>query len=128
MRLSSIYHTAVLALIAFTHLSFFIITKADSTSSSSTTRMSGQKKRGEAINCIENTSGSRLATEDPFLFAVYHQDHYPAGDDKMQAPRMGNGADFNASAPYRVRFFCDFDDEPFSSSLSLLSIAHLFSN
>lgn len=43
-----------------------------------------------------------LATQDPFLFAVYHKDNYPAGDDKMQAPRQGNGADFNMEAPYRM--------------------------
>ena len=29
---------------------------------------------------------------DPFLFCAYHLDNYPAGDDKMQAPRRGNGA------------------------------------
>ncbi len=41
-------------------------------------------------------------TLDPFLFCVYHLDHYPAGDEKMQAPRKGNGADFNPTAPYRM--------------------------
>ena len=41
-------------------------------------------------------------TLDPFLFCVYHKDRYPAGDDKMQAPRSGNGADFNPTAPYRM--------------------------
>mmetsp|Transcript_22202 Transcript_22202/g.35851 ORF Transcript_22202/g.35851 Transcript_22202/m.35851 type:complete len:347 (-) Transcript_22202:269-1309(-) len=41
-------------------------------------------------------------TPDPFLFAVYHNDAYPAGDDKMQAPRKGDGADFDPSAPYRM--------------------------
>lgn len=41
-------------------------------------------------------------TPDPFLFCVYHKDHYPAGDAKMQAPRKGNGADFNPDAPYRM--------------------------
>ena len=29
---------------------------------------------------------------DPFLFAVYHRDDYPAGDEKMRAPRRGDGA------------------------------------
>eukprot|EP00656_Telonema_subtile_P043390 TRINITY_DN49752_c0_g1_i3.p1 TRINITY_DN49752_c0_g1~~TRINITY_DN49752_c0_g1_i3.p1 ORF type:complete len:310 (-),score=68.31 TRINITY_DN49752_c0_g1_i3:82-1011(-) len=29
-------------------------------------------------------------------------DNYPAGDDKLQAPRRGNGADFNPSAEYRM--------------------------
>ena len=41
-------------------------------------------------------------TPDPFLFAVYHNDAYPAGDERMQAPRKGNGADFDPSAPYRM--------------------------
>jgi hypothetical protein len=41
-------------------------------------------------------------TLDPFLFCAYHLDQYPAGDDKMQAPRKGNGADFNPAAPYRM--------------------------
>jgi hypothetical protein len=41
-------------------------------------------------------------TPDPFLFCVYHLDQYPAGDKLMQAPRRGNGADFNPSADYRM--------------------------
>ena len=41
-------------------------------------------------------------TPDPFLFAVYHNDEYPAGDDQMRAPRRGNGADFDPNAPYRM--------------------------
>lgn len=41
-------------------------------------------------------------TQDPFLFAVYHWDKYPAGDDKMRAPRRGNGSDFDWSKPYRM--------------------------
>ncbi|KAI8611445.1 RmlC-like cupin domain-containing protein [Chytriomyces sp. MP71] len=43
-----------------------------------------------------------MATQDPFLFAVYHKDQYPAGDDKMQAPRRGNGSDFDTSKLYRM--------------------------
>merc|ERR1712216_1029312 len=43
-----------------------------------------------------------MATRDPFLFCVYHKDLYPAGDAKMQAPRRGNGADFDAKQPYRM--------------------------
>ena len=42
------------------------------------------------------------ATPDPFLFCVYHKDNYPAGDDKMQAPKVGNGADFDPNAAYRM--------------------------
>ncbi|KAJ3406855.1 hypothetical protein HDU80_010252 [Chytriomyces hyalinus] len=43
-----------------------------------------------------------MATRDPFLFAVYHKDHYPAGDAKMQAPKRGNGSDFDPNAKYRM--------------------------
>ncbi|KAJ3085667.1 hypothetical protein HK100_008964 [Physocladia obscura] len=43
-----------------------------------------------------------MPAQDPFLFAVYHKDEYPAGDAKMQAPRRGNGADFDSSAKYRM--------------------------
>jgi hypothetical protein len=45
---------------------------------------------------------SPFKTLDPFLFCVYHKDEYPEGDEKMQAPRKGNGADFNPKAPYRM--------------------------
>jgi len=41
-------------------------------------------------------------TPDPFLFCVYHKDAYPAGNANMEAPRRGNGADFDPSAPYRM--------------------------
>jgi redox-sensitive bicupin YhaK (pirin superfamily) len=47
------------------------------------------------------TSGP-YPTGDPYLFCVYHNDLYPAGNDKMEAPRRGNGSDFNSSAPYRM--------------------------
>ena len=30
------------------------------------------------------------------------QDMYPEGDESMQAPREGNGMDFNFDAPYRM--------------------------
>ncbi|KAJ3208605.1 hypothetical protein HDU82_002204 [Entophlyctis luteolus] len=43
-----------------------------------------------------------MPTQDPFLFAVYHKDIYPAGDAKMQAPKHGNGSDFNPAARYRM--------------------------
>eukprot|EP00802_Teleaulax_amphioxeia_P021805 Tamp_22190.p1 GENE.Tamp_22190~~Tamp_22190.p1 ORF type:complete len:352 (-),score=53.00 Tamp_22190:46-1056(-) len=46
--------------------------------------------------------GFPYETQDPFLFCVYHHDDYPAGDAKMQAPRRGNGADFDWSQPYRM--------------------------
>uniref|UniRef100_A0A7S2UL16 Pirin N-terminal domain-containing protein n=1 Tax=Attheya septentrionalis TaxID=420275 RepID=A0A7S2UL16_9STRA len=48
------------------------------------------------------TSGP-YPTQDPFLFCVYHKDQYPpAINDKMEAPRQGNGQDFNPDAPYRM--------------------------
>lgn len=53
------------------------------------------------ISCIEPLSFP-LKTLDPFLFCVYHKDAYPAGDEKMQAPRRGNGADFDPKSPYRM--------------------------
>lgn len=41
-------------------------------------------------------------TADPFLFCVYHKDHYPRGNGKMEAPIRGDGSDFNPSAPFRM--------------------------
>lgn len=42
-------------------------------------------------------------TEDPFLFCVYHKDHFPkAANDRMEAPRGGNGMDFNPNSEYRM--------------------------
>ncbi|KAI9357963.1 RmlC-like cupin domain-containing protein [Zopfochytrium polystomum] len=40
--------------------------------------------------------------QNPFLFCVYHKDLYPAGNERMEAPKRGNGADFNPNAPYRM--------------------------
>jgi len=63
-------------------------------------------RRVSAASAIKSTTviGGRspMKTQDPFLFLVYHQDHYPKGDDKMRAPRKGNGADFGADQPYRM--------------------------
>ena len=53
------------------------------------------------ISCIEPLNFP-FKTPDPFLFCVYHKDAYPAGDEKMQAPKKGNGQDFNPNAPYRM--------------------------
>ncbi len=47
-------------------------------------------------------SGFPLETADPFLFAVYHNDKYPAGNERMEAPRRGNGADFDMNQDYRM--------------------------
>lgn len=38
------------------------------------------------VSCIDPL-GFPFKTADPFLFCVYHNDNYPAGDEKMQAPR-----------------------------------------
>ena len=47
--------------------------------------------------------GFPFKTQDPFLFCVYHKDLYPVGNaSNMFAPRKGNGADFDWSAPYRM--------------------------
>ena len=47
--------------------------------------------------------GFPFKTQDPFLFCVYHRDLYPAGNaSNMFAPRRGDGADFDWSAPYRM--------------------------
>ena len=51
---------------------------------------------GHAVRSV-NRLGFPFETQDPFLFCVYHDDQYPAGDAKMQAPRRGNGADFDWS-------------------------------
>jgi quercetin 2,3-dioxygenase len=46
--------------------------------------------------------GFPFRTLDPFLFCVYHKDQYPAGNEHMEAPRVGNGADFDFDAEYRM--------------------------
>ncbi len=53
------------------------------------------------VQSIEPT-GFPFKTPDPFLFCVYHVDNYPAGDEYMQAPRRGNGADFDPGQSYRM--------------------------
>ncbi len=45
--------------------------------------------------------GFPFKTLDPFLFCVYHNDAYPAGNaNNMEAPRRGNGADFDCARPH----------------------------
>lgn len=54
------------------------------------------------ILSVKQLGHGPLATLDPFLFFVYHKDHYPAGGPDMEVVgRRGNGADFNPAAPYR---------------------------
>jgi len=38
------------------------------------------------ITCIDPLSFP-FKTPDPFLFCVYHKDQYPAGNERMEAPR-----------------------------------------
>lgn len=54
------------------------------------------------ISCIDPIGAGPMDTPDPFLMCVYHKDEYPEGDGQLQAPRRGNGADFNPAAPYRM--------------------------
>jgi hypothetical protein len=57
---------------------------------------------GAAILSSRALQPGPMPTLDPFLFAVYHKDHYPPGNADMEAPRRGNGADFNPAADYRM--------------------------
>ena len=87
-----------------TFLTLFLSTADDDSNTCSwhtSNSMASSSKLPAVISCIERVS-MPMATLDPWLFAVYHKDQYPAGDGKMQAPRRGNGADFNPSAPYRM--------------------------
>lgn len=56
----------------------------------------------KAILSSKTLTDGPMPTLDPFLFCVYHKDQYPAGNVKMEAPEMGNGSDFDSSAPYRM--------------------------
>jgi redox-sensitive bicupin YhaK (pirin superfamily) len=60
------------------------------------------KAIGAAILTSRATPPGPMPTLDPFLFCVYHQDNYPPGNAAMEAPRRGNGQDFNHSADYRM--------------------------
>lgn len=49
------------------------------------------------------TPPSPMDANDPFLFCVFHTDIYPpAANDKCEAPRRGNGQDFDPNQPYRM--------------------------
>lgn len=60
-----------------------------------------QDNKSSIISCVEPLSFP-MKTLDPFLFCVYHKDNYPAGNERMEAPRRGNGADFDPNQPYRM--------------------------
>lgn len=55
-------------------------------------------------SCIlrSDALGFTFKTPDPFLFCVYHVDKYPAGNARMEAPIVGNGADFDGTKGYRM--------------------------
>ncbi|KAJ1547463.1 hypothetical protein HK405_005787, partial [Cladochytrium tenue] len=45
-----------------------------------------------------------LPVQNPFVFCAAHRDDFPPGDERMRAPRAGNGNDFRprSSAPFRM--------------------------
>lgn len=59
---------------------------------------------GLVRNCIQKVDklSFPFTPPDPFLFLVYHKDQYPAGNGKLEAPRRGDGMDFDPSAEYRM--------------------------
>jgi hypothetical protein len=57
---------------------------------------------GSAILSIKPLPPGPMPTLDPFLFCVYHKDQYPPGNANMEAPRMGDGSDFDPKAAYRM--------------------------
>lgn len=63
---------------------------------------SKDSKNGRVLTKVSRLSPGPWDVPNPFLFCVYHRDNYPAGDGKGRAPRKGDGADFNPSAPYRM--------------------------
>jgi hypothetical protein len=64
-------------------------------------RMASPPISNAVVKSVEPT-GFPFKTPDPFLFCAYHIDNYPAGDEHMQAPRRGNGADFDPRQSYRM--------------------------
>lgn len=61
-------------------------------------------QQSNVISCIEKLLFP-FKTLDPFLFCVFHEDFYPEGDDKMQAPIKGNGSDFTISDTKKYRMY-----------------------
>ena len=57
---------------------------------------------GSAILSVKSLPNGPMQTMDPFLFVVYHKDQYPPGNPAMEAPRVGDGVDFNPTAAYRM--------------------------
>jgi redox-sensitive bicupin YhaK (pirin superfamily) len=74
---------------------------------SATTAAAAAAGSGGALAAIlhREPSGFPLRTLDPFLFCVFHHDHFPAGAAaNMHAPIRGNGSDFELtkSKPFRM--------------------------
>lgn len=66
--------------------------------------MKAVRAAASLTSCVQNVGplSFPFQTQDPFLFCVYHNDRYPAGNANMEAPRKGNGADFDWDQPYRM--------------------------
>ncbi len=64
----------------------------------------GNSKLRMLRNCIVSRTPLKPQNivSSPFLFCVYHKDDYPVGNERMEAPRRGNGSDFNPNFPYRM--------------------------
>ena len=54
------------------------------------------------ILSMERLGSGPMPTVSPFLFAVYHKDQYPPGNQSMEAPHRGNGMYFDPEADYRM--------------------------
>jgi hypothetical protein len=65
--------------------------------------MSGSTPVIQSVSAL----GFPFETSDPWLFAVYHKDEFPEGDEKMRVPggKRGNGADFELNERKRWRFY-----------------------
>lgn len=63
--------------------------------------MSSLTRMHNVIHSIEPL-GFPFKCLDPFLFTVHHKDFYPKGNDRMEAPIRGNGADFDFRKDYRM--------------------------
>ena len=55
-----------------------------------TTMSSSENSNDKVVVGIDRLSDGPMHTQDPFLFCVYHKDNYPAGNSKMEAPRLRN--------------------------------------
>ena len=60
------------------------------------------ERNEKVVKRVEKLAYRPMKTVGPFLFCVYRKDEYPPGNEKMEAPRTGNGMDFNPDALYRM--------------------------